>query len=131
MDSSKAVPLDNITTGPLVNIPTTSQFTDLKSALRSVTESMTVRFTDILVSAIHSINEITNKYYIQIPKMLMDLIGNMPLNLVRRYVDLKNVTLIFSNVPGGSQIHILDDCLLEMIVPFVPLVNGLGQLSVD
>lgn len=61
----------------------------------------------------------------------MDLIGNMPLNLVRRYVELKNVTLVFSNVPGGSQIHILDDCVVETIIPFIPLVHGIGELRFD
>lgn len=52
------IPLDNVTTGTLVNIPTTSQFTNLNSALRSITESMIVRSADILVSAIHFVNQV-------------------------------------------------------------------------
>lgn len=59
MDNS--IPLDNVTTGTLVNIPTTSQFTNLNSALRSITESMIVRSADILVSATHFVNQFKKK----------------------------------------------------------------------
>lgn len=55
------IPLDNVTTGTLVNIPTTSQFTNLNSALRSITESMIVRSADILVSATHFVNQVRKK----------------------------------------------------------------------
>lgn len=54
----------------------------------------------------------------------------MPIPLVNAVSGFNSQTFLFTNVPGGSAIKILDGCELEKVVPLAPVIKGVGELRV-
>lgn len=127
---SKPAVLDNKPAGGSADVSTTLQLTNLKSALKSITEIMTVqvRYADILVRIINiNCPNPVNKNVLQFFQLMLRWMGNLPLGWMQ-YVDgWKNETCFVSNVPGGTRVEVLDGCVLETIVPVVPLFGAVGQ----
>lgn len=127
---SKPAVLDNKPAAGSADVSTTLQLTNLKSALKSITEIMTVqvRYADILVRIINiNCPNPVNKNVLQFLQLMVRWIGNLPFSWMQ-YVDgWKNETCFVSNVPGGTRVEVLDGCVLETIVPVVPLFGAVGQ----
>lgn len=57
--------------------------------------------------------------------------GCMPIPLVNAVSGFQSQTFLFTNVPGGSAIKILDGCELEKVVPLAPVIKGVGKFLDD
>lgn len=127
---SKPAVLDNKPAAGTANVSNALQLTNLKSALKLITELMTVqvRYADILVRIIKIFyTNPVNKNVLQFFQLMLRWIGNLPLGWMQ-YVDgWKNETCSVSNVPGGTRVEVLDSCVLETVVPLVPLFGAVGQ----
>lgn len=127
---SKPAVLDNKPAAGSADVSTTLQLTNLKSALKSITEIMTVqvRYADILVRIINiNCTNPVNKNVLQFFQLMLRWMGNLPLGWMQYVDEWKNETCFVSNVPGGTRVEVLDGCVLETIVPVVPLFGAVGQ----
>lgn len=58
------------------------------------------------------------------------LVGYLPVACVSPLIGYKAPTFLFTNVPGGSQVNLFEDCVLEKIVPIAPNLSGIGNEGV-
>ncbi|XP_066142556.1 uncharacterized protein [Euwallacea fornicatus] len=110
MENLKPVPLENYTSYALLNFPTELKSESALKNLKVLTQETfsKIRTSDVLFAI----------------QMMEYLIGYMPIFLVDQLLRMDNGTFIISIVPGGSPIKILDGCILEHIVPLLPLLHG-------